>query len=336
LLIINKALIDYFTSGVPVGETINKSNQFSDFQKIVKVSALYLYAVHGDKKIKEKVLRVFASNKEDAPQLYKVKTEGKVEKIGNTPDKCFIMNDDIREYPIPEELDRNYYIEEAEKRLQDFYSSDRKAATKAKSEIKGVNEDVYNDIFNLDFDAFDTFVDFLVYVCENSIANKTQIGILIKLKFFEKFGKNKKLFNVATEFYSGKLKFSKSKVIAKREQNLELLRNFENETDDETFSIKDTIDFRTKYLGYFITKEQKDRPILIVNRIQDVKRKSDGNKFGKSIKTISYGSGKEAWFTILNKVYQDCGEIVEGSIVLCKNYQNKNGFFHIDDYKVLE
>src|SRR5574343_361701 len=148
---------------------------------------MYLYALHGDKKIKEKVLRVFASKNENAPQLYKVKTEGKVEKIANTPDKCFIVNDDIREYPIPEELDREYYIEEAEKRLQDFYSSDRKVSTKTKSEIKGVNEDVYNDIVNLDLETFPTFVDLLAYISENSIANKTQVGILTKLNFFDRF-----------------------------------------------------------------------------------------------------------------------------------------------------
>lgn len=336
LLIVNKALIDYFTNGTSIRDTINNSTQFSDFQKVVKVSSLYLYALYGDKKIKEKVLRVFASKNENAPQLYKVKTEGKVEKIANTPDKCFIVNDDIREYPISEELDREYYIEEAEKRLQDFYSSDRKVSTKTKSEIKGVNEDVYNDIVNLDFETFPTFVDLLAYISENSIANKTQVGILTKLNFFERFGKNKKLSIVADEFYSGKLKFSKSKVVEKREQNLELLRTFENDAEDESFSVKETISIRVKYLGYFITKEPKDRPVLIVNKIQDVKRKSDGKKFGKSIKAISYGSGKETWYTIVNDVYRNCGEITEGSIILCTSHSNSNGFFRINSYKVLE
>lgn len=339
LLIVNKALIDYFTLGTPIEETINNSTQFSDFQKVVKVSSLYLYALHGNKKIKEKVHRVFASKNENAPQLYKVKTEGKVEKIANTPDRCFIVNEDITNYPIPEELDRQYYIDEANKRLQDFYSSDRKATTKAKSEIKGVNEDVYNDITNIEFDAFDTFVDFLAYVSENSIANKTQIGILIKLNFFEKFGKNKKLFEIATEFYSGQLKFSKSKMAAKREQNLELLRTFENETEDESFSIKETIEIRNKYLGYFITKNERDRLILIVDKIQDVKRKSDGKKFGKSIKATSYGSGKDSWYTILSSVYHNCGELEVGSIIDIinpSNCKNKGGFYHIENYKVLQ
>jgi hypothetical protein len=67
-----------------------------------------------------------------------------------------------------------------------------------------------------------------------------------------------------------------------------------------------------------------------------VKRKSDGHRFGKSIHALSYGSGKETWYTIINDVYHRCGELTEGSILFCKNHANNNGFFHITDYSVLE
>ena len=42
------------------------------------------------------------------------------EKFGNTPEHCFIINDDVTNLPVPDELDRQYYIDLAWKRLKDY------------------------------------------------------------------------------------------------------------------------------------------------------------------------------------------------------------------------
>ncbi|MEK4824485.1 hypothetical protein NSS71_07995 [Niallia sp. FSL W8-0951] len=140
LPIVNKALINYFTKGIAVEETINNCNKLREFQKIVKVSRLYLHALHGDEKLPEKVLRVFASNDPNAKGVFKVKLKMKdgveqevAEKIGNTPDKCFINNEDVKELEVPDYLDKNYYIEIAQKRLNDFLGiPNKKKTTKRK------------------------------------------------------------------------------------------------------------------------------------------------------------------------------------------------------------
>lgn len=140
LPIVNKALINYFTKGMAVEETINNCNELREFQKIVKVSRLYLHALHGDEKLPEKVLRVFASNDPNAKGVFKVKLKMKdgveqevAEKIGNTPDKCFINNEDVKELEVPDYLDKNYYIEIAQKRLNDFLGiPNKKKTTKRK------------------------------------------------------------------------------------------------------------------------------------------------------------------------------------------------------------
>jgi hypothetical protein len=279
---------------------------------------------------------VFASKDENAPQVYKVKSEDKIEKIANTPEHCFILNDNIQDNSIVDQLDKNYYIAEANKRLTDFFNPERRVSLKPKSEIKGVNEEVYNTIVDMELDDFETFVDFLVYVRENSIANKTQVKILTQLNFFDKFGKNKKLVAVVDEFYDGELKFKKSKVEARKQENIDNLKEFEINQKDEEISIKEMIGIRKKYLGYFITKEKNDKPTLIVTIMKDVKRKSDNVTFGKSIKAMSYGSGKETWYTILNRHYHEFGELQEGSIFRCNSYKNQNGFFHIENYSVME
>ncbi|MCZ0075438.1 hypothetical protein OZL92_17245 [Bacillus sonorensis] len=130
LPIVNKAMIEYFTKNIPVEETINNCNQLREFQKIVKVSNKYKYAFHGEEKLPEKVLRVFASKNEDAEGVFKVKNEERIEKIANTPEKCFIDNDDVKIKEIPSYLDKEYYISVAKKRIDDFLKTPKKGKKK--------------------------------------------------------------------------------------------------------------------------------------------------------------------------------------------------------------
>ncbi|MDL5612221.1 hypothetical protein [Bacillus halotolerans] len=134
LPIVNKAMIEYFTKAIPVEETINGCNELREFQKISKVSNKYMYALHGEDKLPEKVLRVFASKEEDAKGVFKVKTEDRIEKIGNTPPRCFINNDNIKNEKVPDYLDKEYYIEMAKKRINDYLgiSNRKKKAKKEK------------------------------------------------------------------------------------------------------------------------------------------------------------------------------------------------------------
>ena len=48
--------------------------------------------------------------------------DGKLErkKFGGTADKCFIYNGDLSSVPIPDKLDKQWYINLAKKRLEDF------------------------------------------------------------------------------------------------------------------------------------------------------------------------------------------------------------------------
>ena len=43
-----------------------------------------------------------------------------LEKFANTPDHMFILNGDIKDAKIPDRLDKQYYIDLAKKRLNDF------------------------------------------------------------------------------------------------------------------------------------------------------------------------------------------------------------------------
>lgn len=120
LPIVNKALVEYFINGTPVKVTINSCNELKEFQKIVKVSNKFQYAQHGNKRLNERVLRVFASKDPRDGRVYRMNKRNRLEKISYTPERCFIRNGDVNGKRIPRRLDKNWYIEVARKRLYDF------------------------------------------------------------------------------------------------------------------------------------------------------------------------------------------------------------------------
>ena len=120
LPIVNEALINYFLNKISVEDTINNCKELYKFQRIVKVSSKYANAWHGDQLLNEKVLRVFASRRRKDEGVYKQKQGGSKEKIANTPERCFIENSDIKNEVVPPRLDRRWYIDVANKRVQDF------------------------------------------------------------------------------------------------------------------------------------------------------------------------------------------------------------------------
>lgn len=121
LPIINEALVNYMVKDIPIEQTIGECDELIKFQLICKISGKYAHIQHGDRAIKEKCIRVFASkDKHDAGVKKLSNRTGKPEKISNSPEHCFIFNDDVNGVTVPNKLDRLWYINFAKKRLDDF------------------------------------------------------------------------------------------------------------------------------------------------------------------------------------------------------------------------
>lgn len=120
LPIINEALVNYMVNKISVEKTINECTDFIKFQKIVKLSAKYEYVMHNNTRYDYKCYRVFASKDCKDGKILKCRSGDNPAKFGNTPDSCFIYNDDVHDVPIPQKLDRQWYIDLAKKRLNDF------------------------------------------------------------------------------------------------------------------------------------------------------------------------------------------------------------------------
>lgn len=147
LPIVNNAVSDYLTKGIHPMETIMGCTSLIDFQKVVKVSNKYSHAVKlgytptrerlnpfdlspeyvplrppsAPIKLTDKTFRVFASSRLNDGIIGKVKTEGSnPEKFANTPEKCFIWNESVNGVSVPDYLDRQWYVDLAIKRLNDY------------------------------------------------------------------------------------------------------------------------------------------------------------------------------------------------------------------------
>lgn len=119
--IVNKALIEYMVQGIPVEQTIEQCDELKQFQLVSKISGKYSYILYGDKAIKEKCIRVFASTDDSDAGVQKVHaTTGRPAKISNSPEHCFLFNDEVNGVTVPSKLDKQWYVNLALKRLKDF------------------------------------------------------------------------------------------------------------------------------------------------------------------------------------------------------------------------
>ena len=121
LPIINRALVDYMVKGIPVERTIGECMDLREFQLVSRISSKYTHIIYGDRPIKERCIRIFASKRSTDPGVKKIHAiTGKPAKLTNSPEHCFIWNDDVKGIPVPDKLDREWYIKVARKRLADF------------------------------------------------------------------------------------------------------------------------------------------------------------------------------------------------------------------------
>lgn len=121
LPIINKAMIEYMTHGVPVETTILECEDLIMFQKVVKLSGKYWRTWHNGKYMVDKCYRVFASKDHNDTYIGKCKREGAtIEKFANTPEHCFIDNGKVIDKKVPSKLDKTWYISLAKERLRQY------------------------------------------------------------------------------------------------------------------------------------------------------------------------------------------------------------------------
>ncbi len=120
LPVVSDSVVEYFVNGVDPTEYIMKEDNMIRFMKTYKLSSKYSHAIYNDEVLTDKVYRVFASRSRKDGILYKCKDGGKPEKFASCPTHCKIVNSNIQDMKTPNWLDKQWYIDEAWKRIKSF------------------------------------------------------------------------------------------------------------------------------------------------------------------------------------------------------------------------
>lgn len=120
LPIVSDSVVEYFVNGVDPTEYIMKESDMSRFMKTYKLSSKYSHAIYNGEVLTDKVYRVFASRSRKDGIVYKCKEGGKPEKFASCPAHCKIVNGNIQDLKTPNWLDKQWYIDEAWKRIKSF------------------------------------------------------------------------------------------------------------------------------------------------------------------------------------------------------------------------
>ena len=131
LIIVHKAIVEYFMNSVPVEDTINKAENIFDFQMICKTGGTFqntVWAVGDDQITVQRVNRVYAVKDQKYGLIYKVK-DGRLHKMPDVPEHCYVDNTNCLKIA---DIDRSFYIDLAKKRIADFLGNTQKTKKKRK------------------------------------------------------------------------------------------------------------------------------------------------------------------------------------------------------------
>lgn len=137
LVIVQRALVEYFVHDKPIEETINEATNIFDFQMICKTGSTYkgaVWIVDGKDVKVQKVNRVYATKDERYGCLYKIK-DGRRDKIANVPTHCIVDNEN--QLTI-DKIDKSFYIDLAKKRVDDYKGVKPPKKTRQRKDVESM------------------------------------------------------------------------------------------------------------------------------------------------------------------------------------------------------
>lgn len=134
------------------------------------------------------------------------------------------------------------------------YYPDKETNTiyKGLSSIKGFGEklDIDKELEQFYNKKYKYFTDLLIDIKENTNIGDSKIEILIKLNYFDMFGKNKKLLDLFTEFTNGRNRFKKIHTEKTKSARIPLLYEYEEFLEDISLPINQQIYYESELLGF--------------------------------------------------------------------------------------
>lgn len=135
---------------------------------------------------------------------------------------------------------------------RDWYcDKENKTISQSISSIKFISKKCAEELYKAGQKEFNTFTDLLRYLQMETCVDIRQIGVLIGVGYFKKFGGNKKLYDIMNEFIEGKNKLTKT--IKSYEKRLEAMREYEASCKDGDISIGQQLMLENENIGLCIS-----------------------------------------------------------------------------------
>ena len=135
---------------------------------------------------------------------------------------------------------------------QNYYpDKETNSIYKGISSIKGFGEklDISGELLKFKDKQYNSFVDLLIDIKENTSIGDSKIETLIKLNYFDKFGRNKKLLTIFDEFTNGKNRYDKKHTKKTKIKRIDTLHEYEKTVEDIALPINEQIAYEIELLG---------------------------------------------------------------------------------------
>ena len=250
-----------------------------------------------------------------------------------------------------------------------FFDKDQRVISKGLSSVKYISATIADDLYDLaKNDHPTTFTDVLYGIHDKTSLDSRQLDTLILIDFFAEFGNQTEL-SAMVHAFNNVLKSGDAKQVKRErvdgtvlEQPIRNHATWKTKAGAESKSytildckpimydiesairemhmkdatIHEKVQHQIDYFGHVAsTGEDADRATLIVVGIYPLFRKKDGKQFGYSVVTNSLGSGKQSRFTLFNRDFDRCGEIMKGDIIRCLDYKRDGEWFTLKDYAIV-
>ena len=136
---------------------------------------------------------------------------------------------------------------------RDSYFPDKETGNiyKGVSSIKGFGEktDISNELIQFKEKEYNYFTDLLIDLEENTKVGDSKTETLIRLNYFNQFGRNKKLLDLFQEFTKGKNRYDKKHKDKTKQQRIQALYEYEKSLEDVALPIGEQITYEADLLG---------------------------------------------------------------------------------------
>lgn len=209
-----------------------------------------------------------------------------------------------------------------------FFDKETNTIYKGIGSIKFLNNTIGEELYNLRDKHYNSFIDLLIDLTENTSINTRQIEILIKLNYFDEFGNNGKLYNIFNEFINGEHKYKKTYVDKTKQKRIAELKEIEKNMEDTKLPIKEQLEFEKEILGYPVSTYKLPKSYVYILDID--------KKYSPKVTCYCLANAKSEVMKI-PKEYYNKHKIEQGDIIIINKFKRKpklrkteNGFEPIE------